>query len=180
MLHTPRWKSSLTNLNKEAYDRATSSEFKFTDYSDVNPNQSKLKGSNLVLGKIRYKNSDIYKEGKVIDQTYSVNQKVEEGTAIGVTISLGPQKKVTYKYYGDAVITYNPFEFEDESGRVKIILSQSGHSKTVLNEELTYEDFPYQLSDVEGYDESNGTLTMYVDGEQRGDSVTISFTKVEQ
>lgn len=46
MLHTPRWKSSLTNLNKEAYDRATSSEFKFTDYSDVNPNQSKLKGSN--------------------------------------------------------------------------------------------------------------------------------------
>lgn len=142
--------------------------------------ESKLKGSNLVLGKIRYKNSDTYKEGKVIDQTYSVNQKVEEGTAIGVTISLGPQKKVTYKYYGDAVITYNPFEFEDESGRVKIILSQSGHSKTVLNEELTYEDFPYQLSDVEGYDESNGTLTMYVDGEQRGDSVTISFTKVEQ
>lgn len=142
--------------------------------------ESKLKGSNLVLGKIRYKNSDTYKEGKVIDQTYGVNEKVEEGTAIGVTISLGPQKKVTYKYYGDAVITYNPFEFEDESGRVKIILSQSGHSKTVLNEELTYEDFPYQLSDVEGYDESNGTLTMYVDGEQRGDSIAISFTKVEQ
>lgn len=43
MLHTPRWKNSLTNLNKEAYTRATSSEFKFTDYSDVNPNQSKSK-----------------------------------------------------------------------------------------------------------------------------------------
>ncbi len=142
--------------------------------------ERKLKGSNLALGKVRYKNSDTYKEGKVIDQTYSVNSKVEEGTEIGVTISLGPKKKTVYKYYGDAVITYNPFEFEDESGRVKIILSQSGHSKTVVNEELSYSDFPYSLSDIEGYDESNGTLTMYVEGEQKGDPVTISFAKVEQ
>lgn len=142
--------------------------------------ESKLKGSNLVLGKVRYKNSDTYKEGKVIDQTYSVNSKVEEGTAIGITISLGPKKKPTYKYYGDAVITYNPFDYEDESGRVEIILSQSGHSKTVYSEECTYGDFPLPLSDIEGYDESNGTLTMYVDGEQRGDSVSVSFTKVEQ
>lgn len=142
--------------------------------------EAKLKNSNLKIGKIRYKNSDTYKEGKIIDQTYSVNSKVKEGTEIGVTISLGPKKKATYKYYGDAVITYNPFEFEDESGRVKIIFSQSGHSKTVVNEELTYDDFPYSLSDIEGYDESNGTLTMYVDGEQKGDPITISFTKVEQ
>ncbi|SES62283.1 Stk1 family PASTA domain-containing Ser/Thr kinase [[Clostridium] polysaccharolyticum] len=142
--------------------------------------ESRLKSSNLVLGKVRYKNSDTYKEGKVIDQTYSVNSKVEEGTAIGVTISLGPKKKAVYKYYGDAVVTYNPFDFEDESGKVEIILSQSGHSKTVYSEECTYGDFPLPLSDIEGYDESNGTLTMYVDGEQRGDSISISFTKVEQ
>lgn len=142
--------------------------------------ESKLKGSNLVLGEVRYKNSDTYKEGKIIDQTYSVNSKVEEGTAIGVTISLGPSKKVTYKYIGEAVISDNPFEYEDESGKVEIYLSQSGHNKKVYSEELTYDEFPLTLTNIAGYDESNGTLTMYVDGEQKGGAVTITFTKVEQ
>ena len=50
----------------------------------------------------------------------------------------------------------------------------------VFSEECTYGDFPLSLDDVEGYDETNGTLTMYVDGEAKGDSVSISFTKVEQ
>lgn len=140
--------------------------------------EAKLKEAGLTLGKTTYKNSDSYTEGKVYEQTYSVNSKVEEGTSIGVTISLGAKK--TYKYYGDAVITYNPFEYEDESGYVEIILKQNGNSKTVFGEECTYDDFPLALDDVEGYDESNGTLIMYVDGEQRGDSVSISFTKVEQ
>lgn len=140
--------------------------------------EAKLKESGLVLGKETYKYSDSYGEGKVYEQTYSVNSKVEEGTAIGVTISLGAKK--TYKYYGDAVITYNPFEYEDESGYVEIILKQNGNSKTIFSEECMYDDFPLALDNVEGYDESNGTLTMYVDGEQKGDSVSISFTKVEQ
>lgn len=140
--------------------------------------ESKLKDSNLVLGKVRYKNSDTYKEGQVIDQTYSVNSKVEEGTAIGVTISLGPSK--TYKYIGEALISYNPFEFEDESGKVEIYLSQSGHNKKVFSDQLTYDEFPLQITNIQGFDESNGTLTMYVDGEQKGDSVAITFTKVEQ
>ena len=129
---------------------------------------------------MRYKNSDTYAKDKIFDQTYSVNSKVEEGTAIGVTISLGAKKTTTYKYYGEADITYNPFEFEDESGIVEIILSQSGKTKTVYSEECTYDDFPLSLPSVEGYDESDGTLTMYVDGEAKGDPVPISFTKVEQ
>lgn len=152
------------------------------DLSGLSQTEAKerLKGAGLQAGEVRYKNSDTVKEGKVMEQTYPVNTKVEEGTKVGMTISLGPAKKVTYKYFSDTVITYNPFDFEDESGRVKIILNQSGHKKTVLNEELTYADFPLPLSDIEGYDESNGTLTIYVDGEQKGDPITISFTKVEQ
>lgn len=142
--------------------------------------ESALADSGLKLGEVRYKNSDTYAKDKIFDQTYSVNSKVEEGTAIGVTISLGAKKPTTYKYYGEADITYNPFEYEDESGTVEIILSQSGKTKTVFSEECTYDDFPLSLPSIEGYDESDGTLTMYVDGEAKGDPVPISFTKVEQ
>lgn len=140
--------------------------------------ETKLRDAGLTLGKTTYVNADSYTEGKIFEQDYSVNSKVEEGTAINVKISLGAKK--TYKYYGSAVISYNPFEFEDESGLVEIYLTQAGNSKVVFSEECTYGDFPLSLDDVEGYDETNGTLTMYVDGEAKGDSVSISFAKVEQ
>lgn len=53
--------------------------------------EKKLVSEGLILGKVRYKNSYIYSEGRVMEQSYSVNSKVEEGTKIDVTISLGPQ-----------------------------------------------------------------------------------------
>ncbi len=140
--------------------------------------ETKLQEAGLSLGKTTYMYSDNYKEGIIFEQDYSVNSKVKEGTAINVKISLGANK--TYKYYGSAVISYNPFEFEDESGLVEIYLTQENNSKVVFSEECTYGDFPLSLDDVEGYNETNGTLTMYVDGEAKGDSVSISFTKVEQ
>ena len=40
MIHTPRWKNSLTNVSKEAATTAQT-EFKFTDYSDTNRSLSK-------------------------------------------------------------------------------------------------------------------------------------------
>ena len=40
MIHTPRWKNSLTNVSKEAATTAQS-EFRFTDYSDTNQSISK-------------------------------------------------------------------------------------------------------------------------------------------
>lgn len=94
MLHTPRWKNSLTNLNREAYNRATSSEFKFTDYSDVNPSQSKSKSGSkssfinqkeypisLKNTKINVKkevknilvNSKSKKKNSVLNQTRNIN-----------------------------------------------------------------------------------------------------------
>lgn len=141
--------------------------------------EEKLTEAGLKMGKKRRKNSDTYKEGFVFEQSYSVNTKVEEGTTIDVTISLGPKKKKEYRYVGEATITYNPFEYEDESGYVEIILTQSGNSTTVYSEECTYDDFPLQIT-VDGKDESDGTLTMYVGGEAKGEPIRVSFTKVEQ
>ena len=40
MIHTPRWKKSLTNVSKEAATTAQT-EFRFTDYSDTNRSMSK-------------------------------------------------------------------------------------------------------------------------------------------
>ena len=40
MIHTPRWKNSLTNVSKEAATTAQT-EFRFTDYSDTNRSMSK-------------------------------------------------------------------------------------------------------------------------------------------
>lgn len=141
--------------------------------------ETKLADAGLKMGKKRRKNSDTYGEGKVFEQSYSVNSKVEEGTTIDVTISLGAKKQKVYKYVGEATITNNPFEYEDESGNVEIILTQSGKSSTIFSEECTYDDFPLPIQ-VQGFDESDGTLTMYVDGEAKGEPIRVSFTKVEQ
>ena len=107
--------------------------------------EAKLTDAGLKMGKKRRKNSDTYGEGKVFEQSYSVNSKVEEGTTIDVTVSLGAKKKKEYKYIGEVTITNNPFEYEDESGNVEIILTQSG---SVRNVRMMISHCQYQYKDL--------------------------------
>jgi len=159
-----------------------SKEVYVPDLSNLTENEAKnkLKSAGLSVGTVKTDYSDTVKKGRVMRQEHSVNSTVEEGTSIGFTISLG-QKEVqkTYKYIGSALITFNPFEYEDESGTITIVLHQNGKSKEVYNADCDMSDFPLPLNDIKGFDESDGTLTMLLDGVEVGEPVSISFTKVE-
>ncbi|SFR95627.1 Stk1 family PASTA domain-containing Ser/Thr kinase [Anaeromicropila populeti] len=136
-----------------------------------------LKASNLVVGTTKYKYSDTVAEGRVSAQSYSAYAQVEEGTSVDFTVSLGPEViEPEYKYEADVTIQ-SPFEFEDETGIVEIVLEQDGKKKTVYNSEADMSTFPFDLT-ITGYSESDGTLTTYVDGEEVNEQ-TISFDKVE-
>ena len=57
--------------------------------------RSELKNSNLVLGSVLTEYSDSVEKGLVIRQTVSSGNKVKEGTAVGIYVSLGPRQTAT-------------------------------------------------------------------------------------
>ena len=91
---------------------------------------------------ITYSYSDKYKKGRVIYQSIKSGKKVDAGTAIDITVSLGSQPAETtatpkptatprYRYVGTVTINMNPFEYEDEEAAViKLILTQDGKSRS--------------------------------------------------
>lgn len=140
-----------------------------------------LENKNLKCGAVSYEHSSDVAKGLVITQGYSSGAQVEEGTAVDLVVSSGPeeQEKV-YKYIGNANVSYVPFDDDSQSGEIKIVLTQDGQSKTVYQQICDIYDFPLALNGVEGFSESTGTLQMYLDGTEVGDAVSISFVKVEQ
>lgn len=140
-----------------------------------------LEDKNLKCGAVSYEHSNDVAKGLVITQGYSSGAQVEEGTAVDLVVSSGPeeQEKV-YKYIGNANVSYVPFDDDSQSGEIKIVLTQDGQSKTVYQQICDIYDFPLALNGVEGFSESTGTLQMYLDGTEVGDAVSISFVKVEQ
>lgn len=140
-----------------------------------------LEDKNLKCGAVSYEHSSDVAKGLVITQGYSSGAQVEEGTAVDLVVSSGPeeQEKV-YKYIGNANVSYVPFDDDSQSGEIKIVLTQDGQSKTVYQQICDIYDFPLALNGVEGFSESTGTLQMYLDGTEVGDAVSISFVKVEQ
>lgn len=141
----------------------------------------KLEEKNLKCGAVSYEHSSEVAKGLVITQGYSSGAQVEEGTTVDLVVSSGPeeQEKV-YKYIGNANVSYVPFDDDSQSGEIKIVLTQDGQTKTVLQQICDIYDFPLALSEIEGFSESTGTLQMYLDGAAVGDAVSISFVKVEQ
>ena len=81
-------------------------------------------------------------KNRVCVQSVSSGNEVEEGSTVDVTLSLGPEK--TYTYEGSVTIA-NPFEYETDSGIIKVILKQDGNTTTVREEQKTYYDFPWTL-----------------------------------
>ncbi len=137
-----------------------------------------LKKAGLSVGNISSAYSDTVAAGKVISQTQTEGSEVEEGSSIGIVVSLGPE--VTYVYRGTITISDNPFTDVTQTATVKFVLSQDGKSKVVGSGEMTMsaQSFPYTLT-VEGSSESEGEIIMYVNG-ARYNAYNISFTKVAQ
>jgi eukaryotic-like serine/threonine-protein kinase len=123
-----------------------------------------LKEKGLELGEITYEPSDLYKEGKVFYQDYSVGTMVDPGTKIDVSVSTGPQ---TRSYIGWTTIDVNPFEYYEDGESLDIIfeLEQDGQKEDIFQGSLSESDFPYPLTDIVSDSPSVGTIRMYVNGE---------------
>lgn len=138
---------------------------------------NKLSAAGLTKGKITHTYSDRIEEGLVISQSVTVDTQVVEGTKVDFTVSLGVEEEEPTEYAGSVTINYNPFEYEDEEGTIKLVLTQDGKSKTVYESVATYDSFPLTV-DLLVENGSDGTINMYLDGVKTGESYLISFTKV--
>lgn len=148
--------------------------------SGLTKNQAKkaLEKVNLKLGNVSSNYSDKIAKNLVVSQSLASGSEIESGTAVDITLSLGPE--VTYKYVGNITISDNPFTDETQTGTIKLVLTQDGQTKVVNGGEsvMNYYSFPLQVS-VEGWSESEGEIVMYVNG-ARFNAYNISFTKVAE
>ena len=113
-------------------------------------------------------------KNRVCVQSVSSGNEVEEGSTVDVTLSLGPEK--TYTYEGSVTIA-NPFEYETDSGIIKVILKQDGNTTTVREEQKTYYDFPWTLDGIKGSSANQGEITVYRDGLQVA-TYNVTFKRV--
>lgn len=110
--------------------------------------KEKLKTENLECGTVSETYSDTVTEGCVVSQSYSPGTEVEQGTAVNIQLSAGPEKH-TYKY----VATLNaPSGYS--SGSVTITITASdGDTRT-----FTASSFPCAVNET-GFKVKSGTLT---------------------
>lgn len=113
-------------------------------------------------------------KNRVCVQSVSSGNEVEEGSTVDVTLSLGPE--TTYTYEGSVTIA-NPFEYETDSGIIKVILKQDGNTTTVREEQKTYYDFPWTLDGIKGSSANQGEITVYRDGQQVA-TYNVTFKRV--
>lgn len=122
--------------------------------------------------------SDKYKQGEIVSQSYTAGSKVPEGTSVSVTYSNGPTPSYSYWAYG-VTVSDNPFNDEDESGSIKVVLEQDGKSKRVYSGNCYMSSFPLFIGDFEGYSDSDGTLVVYLDDVEVSRQ-GVSFKKVAE
>lgn len=113
-------------------------------------------------------------KNRVCVQSVSSGNEVEEGSTVDVTLSLGPE--TTYTYEGSVTIA-NPFEYETDSGTIKVILKQDGNTTTVREEQKTYYDFPWTLDGIKGSSANQGEITVCRDGQQVA-TYNVTFKRV--
>lgn len=113
-------------------------------------------------------------KNRVCVQSVSSGNEVEEGSSVDITLSLGPE--VTYTYEGSVTIA-NPFEYETDTGKIKVVLKQDGNTTTVREEDKTYYDFPWTLDGIKGSSANQGEITVYRDGQQVA-TYNVTFKRV--
>jgi len=147
------------------------------------------RGLECTSDNVSYEYSDKYKKGRVIYQSIKSGKKVDAGTVIDITVSLGSQPAETseppkptatprYRYVGTVTINMNPFEYEDEEAAViKLILTQDGKSQTVFNGTLGYKDFPKKFT-VNGWSDSTGQISISKNGVVLDTVFDIEFKRI--
>lgn len=117
-----------------------------------------LKDAKLAVGAIEEVYSDRYEEGIIISQTPQSGSKAAAGTKVHLVVSKGASSS----YMGEITITENLLDGK-ETAAVKLVLKQNGNSKTILNKEMTADDFPRTIS-FEGYAEGTASVEIYING----------------
>lgn len=139
-----------------------------------------LKSKGLVKGKVSTNYSDDYAQGVVMEQSYSADTEVEEGTKIDFTVSLGPKAvEVTYIYTAKVTMDSSPFADEMEDGVISIDIYYDDSDEVVMDaykHTLSSADFPKTVT-LQGTQEGTATVIFYLDGEEFGEA-TVTFKKV--
>lgn len=135
----------------------------------------------LKLGKTSSSYSDNFAKNRVCVQSKSSGQSVKKGSSVDITLSLGVQKSYSY-VLSHAVRIDNPFDYEtDPAATIKVVLSQDGKQRVILEQSMSYADFPieFSVSDsrIRGFSDSEGQLFVYMNSKQV-DSYSVSFKKV--
>lgn len=135
-----------------------------------------------------YVYSDTVKKDYIVSQTVKAATRVEVGTEIGFTVSLGPKSEATpqptqeesYSYEGSLRINSNPFDYEDEDpATIKLVMEQDGKSRAVYSGTLSYSDFPREFP-IKGWSDNNGTVKLFKNDQQIGGTYNVEFKKVKQ
>ena len=139
-----------------------------------------LKSKGLEKGKVSTANSDNYAQGVVMDQSYSPDTQVEEGTKIDFTVSIGPKvEEMSYIYTTSVTMDTSPFADDMEDGEISIDIYYDNSDEFVMDaykHTLSSADFPKTVT-LQGTKEGGATVIYYLDGEEFGrDNVT--FKKV--
>jgi serine/threonine-protein kinase len=140
--------------------------------------KKELQKFGLQLGEKTYINSDVYADGFVCLQSYTEGQEVPEGTAINISISIGPEdteptpdpgstdptptETAEAKTYSTTVtITTNPFQ-EGESDTVYLELEQDGSFSPIIEKQSSYETFESDFSNIYVVGDKEGTAVVHM------------------
>lgn len=127
--------------------------------------ERELNNVGLKLGSVTSDYSGEVGVGDVISQGIDSGTSVDKGTKVPIVISLGEQE--SYRYEGNVLIDAHPFE-EGSSGKVKLVLKQDSWKSTIYSRNnADNDDFPLDVT-FEGDREGNGTVIMYVNGQEYG------------
>ena len=147
--------------------------------------QERLTAAGL-KSKVTYIYSDKTK-GTVISQTQKSGSKVEKGSIVQYSVSLGSKaveptatpktEETSYSYEGSVTVSDNPFSSPDEDpAMIKVVLTQDGKSQAVWSGTLQYDDFPKEFP-IKGWSENSGTITVSKDGQTIG-TYSVDFQKI--
>lgn len=129
----------------------------------------------LELGNVTSDYSGSVGVGEVIKQDPPSGTMVDQGTKVSIVISLGEQE--SYHYEGSFTVGDSPFDDENPSGKVELILTQGDSRKTLYSaDNATTDSFPLDIS-FETESDEEAQITMYVNGEEY-DVFTVELNAV--
>jgi serine/threonine-protein kinase len=142
--------------------------------------KSILKDAGLSVGSTTKEYSDRYEKGTVISQDPSKGNSLVKGSSVNLVLSLGEEPK-TYYYPGSVTVDCPVDESEDEetTGKLTLVLSQNGKTKTIYSSTVSVSEFPISVS-FEGYAEGSAQVLVYWNGNEQAKSYTVTLDKVEE